>query len=245
MTPGLQPGFDPPALLRRIVAATEYLITTTSGLDDEAMRAPSLLPGWTRGHVLSHLARNADGGTRLLTWAWTGEPAQEYPSLAARAAQIEAGAGRTAAELVGDVRDSADGFATEYSRMPDDAWQHIVQWTAGQEHPAARIADARLCEVLVHHVDLRVGPAPDDWPGDFVADELDVVTVALDKRVDSPAMRLHATDTNARYDISINDDAPMIRGRQASLLAWLMGRSAGGDLAADNGGPLPTPPFLY
>jgi maleylpyruvate isomerase len=85
------------------------------------MRISSLLPGWTRGHVLTHLARNADGGSRLLTWARTGTPSAEYPSLEARATQIEAGAGRSAAELVADARASAEGFAVEYSRMPADA----------------------------------------------------------------------------------------------------------------------------
>jgi maleylpyruvate isomerase len=46
--------------------STEALLL---GLDAEPwheadVRAPSLLPGWTRGHVLSHIARNADGITR-------------------------------------------------------------------------------------------------------------------------------------------------------------------------------------
>ena len=37
----------------------------------EAFRAPSALPGWTRAHVLTHLARNADAMVNLLTWART------------------------------------------------------------------------------------------------------------------------------------------------------------------------------
>ena len=235
MTQDLEADFEPAALLDRITVATDYLITTIDGLGDDDMRTPSLLPDWTRGHVLTHLARNADGGTRLLTWARTGEPAQEYPSLTARAAQIEAGADRATAERIADVRTSAEGFVTAYSRMPAEAWRHIVQWATGQEHPAARIADARLCEVLVHHVDLQVGFTPDDWPADFVAYELDILTTAINHRENSPPLRLHATDTDARYDISDGTNTPVIRGRQASLLAWLMGRSAGTDLAIDNG----------
>ena len=41
--------------------------------------------------MLTHLARNADGGTRLLEWARTGVPSYEYESVAARAAAIEQG----------------------------------------------------------------------------------------------------------------------------------------------------------
>ncbi|MFD0691720.1 maleylpyruvate isomerase family mycothiol-dependent enzyme [Actinomadura fibrosa] len=235
-------GFEPGALLCKIIAATDRLISGVDGLGDGDMRVPSLLPGWTRGHVLTHVARNADGGTRLLTWARTGEPAREYASLATRAAEIEDGAGRGAAELVADVRISAGRFADAYARMPAHAWQRTVEWTTGKRRPAHRIADARLCEVLVHHVDLGVGFTPADWPADFVADQLAIVTAAFSAREDAPAMRIHATDTGARYDIP--GGGPVVRGRQASLLAWLMGRSAGADLDAD-GGVLPAPPFLY
>lgn len=247
MALGLEPGYEPTALLNRIISATDYLLRTSGDLTDDDMRGPSLLPGWTRGHVLTHLARNADGGTRLLTRARTGVPAAEYPSLQARAAQIEAGAGRSAAELVADVRAGAERFATEYALMPAEAWRHVVRWTAGQRHPAARIGDARLCEVLVHHVDLRVGVTSGHWPADFVAHELNGVTAALNARENPPAMRLHATDTDTdtRYEISGGNDAPVIRGRQASLLAWLMGRSAGDDLTTDSGRDLPAAPFLY
>jgi maleylpyruvate isomerase len=245
MALGLESGYEPTALLNRIITATEYLLSTAGDLTDDDMRDPSLLPDWTRGHVLSHLARNADGGSRLLSWARTGTPATEYPSLEARAAQIEAGAGRSTAELVADVRASAERFATEYSLMPAEAWQHVVRWTAGQRHPAARIGDARLCEVLVHHVDLRVGVTPDHWPAGFVAHELNGVTAAFNARENPPAMRLHATDTDTRYEVSSSNDAPVIRGRQASLLAWLTGRSAGDDLTTDGGMVLPTPPYLY
>jgi maleylpyruvate isomerase len=238
-------GFEPSALLDQITTTTEYLLTTTAILSDEDMRDPSLLPDWSRGHVLTHLARNADGGTRLLTWARTGIPSEEYPSLEARAAQIEAGAGRSAAELIADVRASAERLAAEYSLMPAEAWKNVVQWTAGQRHPAARVADARLCEVLIHHVDLRIGVTPDHWPADFVANELNAVTAAFNTRENSPAMRIHATDTGAWYEISTSNNAVVIRGSQASLLAWLMGRSPGSGLSTDSGMTLPSPPVLY
>jgi uncharacterized protein (TIGR03083 family) len=80
------------------------LVASVGLLTDEQARGPSLLPGWTRGHLLTHVARNAEGGTRLLGWARTGVPSYEYRSVAARAAAIEEGAGRPAAVLAGDVR---------------------------------------------------------------------------------------------------------------------------------------------
>jgi maleylpyruvate isomerase len=245
---GLDPdvGFEPAVLLERITAATERLLVGAAALTDADMREPSLLPNWSRGHVLTHLARNADGGARLLGWARTGTPAAEYPSLRERDAQIEAGAGRSAADLIADLRASAAAFAAQYALMPAAGWQNTVQWAAGQRHRAARIADARLCEVLIHHLDLRVGLTPDDWPADFVTYELKTVTSAFDIRGESPSLRLHATDTGIRYEIcAADDDAAVVHGGQASLLAWLMGRSPGDDLITDDGSAPPTPPFLY
>ena len=52
---------------------------------------PSLLPGWTRGHVLSHLARNADAMVRALAGAARGERIPMYDSEDVRAADIEGG----------------------------------------------------------------------------------------------------------------------------------------------------------
>src|SRR5215472_17296509 len=49
--------------------ATDRLLASAATLTDAAAREPSLLPGWTRGHVLTHVARNADGLGNLLRWA--------------------------------------------------------------------------------------------------------------------------------------------------------------------------------
>ncbi|MGK4579938.1 maleylpyruvate isomerase family mycothiol-dependent enzyme [Kitasatospora sp. HPMI-4] len=237
--------FDPAAALEQITTATEHLLQTAARFTDADVRAPSLLPDWSRGHVLTHLARNADGGRRLLIWARTGVETAEYPNLAARAEQIESGAGRSAAELLADLRDSAAAFEAEYRRMPPEAWRRIVRWARGQEHPAARAADARLCEVLVHHADLDAGYTPAQWPTEFVQDMLGRVVASLSARDDAPAMQLHATDTGTWYDIGTARDAPSVHGPQNSLLAWLMGRSPGSDLAVHNAPALPRPPFLY
>jgi maleylpyruvate isomerase len=67
---------SPDEVLRDLRSATDHLLTDIDGLPDRAAREPSLLPGWTRGHVLTHIARNAEGGTRLLnattrpSWVW-------------------------------------------------------------------------------------------------------------------------------------------------------------------------------
>src|SRR5260370_27441423 len=77
--------------------ATQRMLKTASTLSDEEVRQPSLLPGWTRGHVLAHLAGNADALRNLLIWARTGVKTPAYASQQARDEAIEAGARRPAA----------------------------------------------------------------------------------------------------------------------------------------------------
>jgi maleylpyruvate isomerase len=237
----------PEEYLLQLRSATANLIGAIGGLSDADVRAPSPLPGWTRGHVLTHLARNAEGGTRLLTWARTGVPSYEYESVEARAAAIEQGAGRPAAVLIADVRSSADGFFAAADGMPEQAWQRTVRWTTGHETDAALIVPMRLGEVLVHHVDLDIGYRPQDWPTAFVSDYLDrVVDSATFSDHPELAVRMEATDTGrVRKAGEVNPAAPVIAGPEYALLAWLLGRSDGGDLAREGNGQLPQVPTLY
>ena len=228
-------------------SATAELVRAISGLTDEDVRAPSPLPGWTRGHVLTHLARNAEGGTRLLGWARTGVPSYEYESVAARAAAIEQGAGRPVAVLVADVRSSADAFSAAADGMPAQAWQRTVRWTTGHESDAALIVPMRLGEVLVHHVDLDIGYQPRDWPAAFVSDYLDRAVSALRSHPEWPAtVRMEATDTGRVDEIGeMTSASVVVAAPEYALLAWLIGRSDGGELSRAGNAELPEVPTLY
>ncbi|MEO3870681.1 maleylpyruvate isomerase N-terminal domain-containing protein [Nonomuraea sp. B12E4] len=61
-----------PELRAELASATNRLLATAATLSDADIAAPSRLPGWTRGHVLSHVAQNAGSHLNLLTWARTG-----------------------------------------------------------------------------------------------------------------------------------------------------------------------------
>src|SRR5437763_14459256 len=93
--------------LDRLAAATERVLATATALSEAQAREPSLLPGWSRGHVLTHIARNADGMVNLLRWARTGTQTPMYASAASRAADIEAGPRAPAGALPPAARPSA------------------------------------------------------------------------------------------------------------------------------------------
>jgi maleylpyruvate isomerase len=90
----------------RVDDATQRMLKTAGTLSDDEVMQPSLLPGWTRGHVLARLAGNAEALRNLLIWARTGVRTPAYASQQARDEAIEAGAGRTAAELLDQLAGS-------------------------------------------------------------------------------------------------------------------------------------------
>ena len=157
--------------------ATAALLETVSRLTDEDVRRPSLLPGWTRGHVLTHLARGGDALRDLL------EGGPGYPSRQDRDAAIEAGAERTAAELAADIRASAAAFREVALSQPDEAWSRLVTPPLGiTPFPAGQVLVRRLVEVEVHHVDLDAGYRPADWPTTF--NELELPEPMRSQRAD-------------------------------------------------------------
>jgi maleylpyruvate isomerase len=230
-------------LLEDLADATASLIGDARGLTDELARGPSLLPGWTRGHVLTHLARNAEGGARLLNGARSGVPGYQYRSAEERAAAIEAGAGRPAAVLVTDLRASAAAFLQAAALMPADAWDHQVTWTSGHCGPAAEVPPARLTEVQIHHVDLNLGFGPADWPAAWAGEMLGELTRQVAEEAPRLSGRLRAADTGRSFRLGGGaGGSGEITGTEAELLAWLLGRSDGAGLARNVAGPLPSVP---
>ena len=92
--------------------------------------APSLLPGWTRGHVLTHVARNADGAVNLLTWARTGVETPQYASREQRRPTSRRARHAAAAEQLADLAAACARFAEAVAQMPAEAWAAEVRWTA-------------------------------------------------------------------------------------------------------------------
>jgi maleylpyruvate isomerase len=152
--------------------ATQRLLGTARVITEPGLRAPSLLPGWTRAHVLAHLARGADAMRNLLIGARSGQDRPAYASGQAREADIEHGAGLPGKELMTDLADSAMALRTISRQLPEDAWRFPVQILDSARFPAAQLLTRRLVEVELHHCDLGTGYGPADWPAAFAGLEL-------------------------------------------------------------------------
>jgi maleylpyruvate isomerase len=86
-------------------AAHVRLVARVEHITDEQVRSPSRLPGWTVAHVLTHLARNADGHVRRLEGALRGEYVPRYPGgPTQRDGDIDEGARRSERDLAGPLQ---------------------------------------------------------------------------------------------------------------------------------------------
>jgi maleylpyruvate isomerase len=151
-------------------AAHAVLLAALDPLTDAEAVAPSRLPGWTVGHVLTHLARNADSHRRLFEAAAGGAVSEWYPGgREQREQEIEGGAGRPASELVADVVAATAALEACWDGCAD--WSaHGLSW--GAVEPLTELPFKRWREVEVHHVDLGLGFGFEDWTPGYVRREL-------------------------------------------------------------------------
>jgi len=152
--------------------ATQRLLGAARVIAETDLRAPSLLPGWTRAHVIAHLATGADAMRNLLIGARSGQQRLAYPSPEAREAGIEESARLRAKDLLACLADSAMALRTIARQLPGEAWRFPVQILDSAAFPAAGLLTRRLVEVELHHCDLAVGYGPGDWPPAFAGLEL-------------------------------------------------------------------------
>jgi maleylpyruvate isomerase len=207
--------------LDELGTATERLLAAVRRLDDAAARGPSRLPGWTRGHVVAHLARNADAMLNLVRSAGTGESIPMYVSEEARDADIEAGAGRPAAELAADCAAAAARLADALVDLPPAALDRRVRMRGTVEIAARDIPGRRLREVEIHHVDLDHGYTPAHWTPQFAVRTLDEIAPAFADR-EPPVAALVGTTTGRTWQLGGAGSA--LYGRRAPC-CWLTGRS--------------------
>jgi maleylpyruvate isomerase len=165
------------------------LLADLEGLTDAQARQPSLLPGWSVGHLLTHLARNADSVVRRLEGAIRGEVLTQYVGgIAGRQADIDEGAGRPADELVADVRASVDAVERVISTLPEAAWDARSITSRGVEEGSRAVVFSRWREVAVHRGDLGLTVTPPPLPPALVAEWLPGELPALPDRCDPAAL---------------------------------------------------------
>jgi maleylpyruvate isomerase len=153
-------------------AAQARLLRTVAALTDSQVARPSQLPGWTVGHVVNHLRRNAEGFTVMLRAAARDEIGDQYTSADGRREGIEDGADAPAADLVANLRRAIADLDEGFDALTPEQWAAGRGRTLRGEIPINELPWRRWREVDVHHADLGLDYTYDDWPDDFVRREL-------------------------------------------------------------------------
>ena len=210
-------SFDATTINRQVeglAASHQLLLERLGGLTDDMVARPSLLPEWTVGHVLAHIAHQGDSVTRLFLAAEEGEIADQYEGgFAARVAAINETASRTAAEHVSDVRRSI--YALEGAiASARQGWYGSARMVSGIEVRVTDLPMRRWREVEVHMGDLGLAElgcvGPESWSLDYVRHDLSVMTMQW----------------KSRGSMGLTDLPQQIRTQSPTVrLGWLMGRT--------------------
>ncbi|QUF03234.1 maleylpyruvate isomerase family mycothiol-dependent enzyme [Actinosynnema pretiosum subsp. pretiosum] len=234
---------DALAGLAEVERATAELYRVVDGFDLASVREPSLLPGWSRAHVMTHLARGADALLNLLTWAKTGVEHPMYLSMADREADIAEGGARPPTLLRADLDAASQRLAAAIRDLPATAWEAEVAHPVKGPILAGRVPWMRLGEVWVHLVDLDAGFGFADVPEDLHELLLNEAVGVYADREGVPPVRLEVALPDGRQrtwelPAGAGSDAPVISGGAAEVIGWLTGRGDGSGLE----GRVPTLP---
>ena len=219
----------PRAWLDGCIAAHRRLEAAIERVTDEIARRPSLLDGWSVGHVLAHLARNADSHRGMVEGAQRGEVRPQYPGgRAERERGIQEGAGRPAAELIADVAESNRRLEAAWAQTSEEAW---ATGLGDRRRGPTTIADSvwqRWREVELHAIDLGLtdvgGPGWDAISDGYLDVEYAAALAELDGRVpESTTVVLVPGDRPSRAAGS-GGQPVVVRAEPRQILAWLVGR---------------------
>ncbi len=185
----------PVALVETCRSSHRSLAAAVADMSDGDFRVPSLLPGYSRGHVVAHLINKARAHVLVFEGAAAGEIRRLHPVGYDPDAAADAGARRPAAAFRAGLEDVLEDLESAWDSLSEELWDRQAIMMAGPRAMTEVVAH-HLRNVEVHHVDLDIGYDPADWPDEFVEAELEKRLRALPGRAD-----------------------------HASLLAWLLGRA--------------------
>ena len=215
-----------------LAGADQALVRTVDGLDDDAYAEPSLLPDWSRAHVVAHLVLNAEGLAGVLHGAHVGQPEPMYASPEGRDTDIADLATEAPAGLRERLLAATALFADALAAMHDRDWDGRFERTpGGPDFALANVPLMRLREVEIHHADLDAGYLAADWPEGFRA----VLLESMTKRSYPSPFAVRPSDLDRTWHYGEGGGGPVVTGTSAAIGWWLTGRGSGEGITTDSG----------
>lgn len=230
---------EDPALIAGLAEAhegTAFFTELLDALSYTELDGPSLLPNWTRKHVIAHIAYNAFAIGRLLEWARTGVEHPMYETATARDHEIEAGATLSHNSLRSLFDRSGAELDSAWANMSATDWHKTVRTFQGREIHASETIWMRTKEVWVHAVDLDGGASFDDIPPAILSRLLTDIVAVWHSRGEGPGLLLRTVGAGETLEFgggTAKDhstaqaavaETVVISGSLADLAAWAASR---------------------
>jgi maleylpyruvate isomerase len=229
-------GYELADTLPWLRSGTDFLLGAVDRLTDDDLRLPSALPGWSRAHVVGHVARNAEALGRLVAWARTGVQTPMYASPEQRNNDIEESAVLSAGRLRDELAGTAAELTKAFGELDDATWRSSVRSAQGRTIPATEVPWMRVREVWLHTVDLGAGAHMAEVPAGVLDALMVDVCGTLSGREGCAALLLWPTDRAIPVRLGPEDAEPLtLTGSAADLAGWLVGRGGTGGLTARDG----------
>ncbi|EPH02651.1 hypothetical protein HMPREF1531_01960 [Propionibacterium sp. oral taxon 192 str. F0372] len=200
----------------------QRLLGSTISLSDRAWQEPSRLPGWTRAHVATHIARNADALVRSVDSVLSGRRGLMYDSADDRETAIERGSERTGLDLQIDLDTTIGRLARRLNVLESTPPELMVELVPGCLFRMDLLPVIRLNEIVLHHIDLDCGYEVEDIEPHVAAwlVQWNLLGIEWDRWV---SIELRSA-SGWSHRLGEAGEVEVIEGDDSLLLGWLTGR---------------------
>jgi maleylpyruvate isomerase len=214
---------EPAALLAELHKAAAVVTSIAAKLTDADVKAPSALPGWTRGHVLAHLAGISHAMARQLEYGGRGETVELYDGgQEGRTKAIDMAAGHDAPTHQADLQAALDRALAAFDALgnPGNGTAH---WQTPISYRGGVVLDGGLAlwrELVIHTSDLGTGRGPETWSRNFCEHLFDFLAARV------PAGQKFVLQPLGLPPVTIGSGgrSTVISGMITDIAAWLAGR---------------------
>ena len=211
-------AITPDALLAELHKAADVVASQAGKLAEEDVTSPSTLPGWTRGHVLAHLAGISNAMARQLEFARHGEQVELYDGgFEGRTKAIDMAAGHSLVQHRADLDSALERALKAFDSLDAGAWQVPISYRGGV------VLDGGFAlwrELVIHASDLNTGRGPETWSRPFCEHLFDFLAARVPEGQRFVLQPLGLPPLT----IGAGNRSTVINGMLTDIAAWLAGR---------------------
>jgi len=212
-------SISPADLTDRLTRAADAFASKISPLTDDDVRAATELPGWTRGHLLAHVAHVSNAVARQVEYALRGELIEFYDGgQGGRTQAIEMAAGKSAEEHRAAISAGFTRALTVLDGLSEEQWQLPISYRNGV------VMDGALAywrELVIHLADLQIGRGPETWSKEFCLYLIDFLSVRVPAGIRLKLLPLALPPMT----VGEGENAVSVSGMLTDITAWLAGRT--------------------